>query len=164
MMRREDSDSNHVTCSETATGRKPLNVESGAVKAHLEIMLDVIRRTAENSRSCKVWCVTIVSATLVLVSRTETSSHALLALAPTILFLILDTYYLALEHGFRGSYDTFVARLHGGRLYSDSLYSVTQCGSIYRRFITSFLSFSVWPFYMCVGATVLLAWLFLREI
>ena len=156
----EDSNPDHVTC-ETVT-RKHLDVESSAVQAHLKIMLDLIKRTAENSRSCKVWCVTIVSGTLVLVSRTETSSHALLALAPTILFLILDTYYLALEHGFRKSYGTFVARLHAGRLYSDSLYSVTQCGSIYRRLVSSFLSFSVWPFYMCVGATVFLAWLFLR--
>ncbi len=125
-------------------------------------MLDVINRTASNSRSCKVWCITIVSATLVLVSRTETSSHALLALAPTVLFLILDTYYLALEHGFRRSYDSFVDRLHTGNLYSNSLYSVTQCGSIYRRSTASLLSFSIWLFYVFVAATVVLAWLFIR--
>ena len=143
------------------TEPRPLDVESGAVQAHLEIMLDVIKRSAENSRSCKVWCVTIVSAILVLVSRTETNTHALLALAPTALFLILDTYYLALEHGFRRSYDMFVARLHAGNLYSNSLYSVTQCGSIYRRYVTSVMSFSIWPFYLSVSVTVMLVWLLL---
>ena len=52
---------------------------------------------AENSRSCKVWCVTLVSAVLVLVARTEKPEYALIALIPAVLFLILDTYYLALE-------------------------------------------------------------------
>lgn len=139
----------------------PLDVESSAVQAHLKIMLDVIKRSAENSRSCKVWCVTIVSAILVLVSRTETPTHALLALAPAALFLILDTYYLALEHGFRRSYEMFVARLYAGNLYSNSLYSVTQCGSIYRRYVTSLMSFSIWPFYSSVAVTVMLVWLLL---
>ena len=144
------------------TDQTPLDVESSAVQAHVEIMLDVIKRTAANSRSCKLWCVTVVSATLVLVSNTETSSHALLAIAPTVLFLILDAYYLTLEHGFRRSYDTFVARLHAGKLYSNSLYSVTQCGSINRCFVTSLMSFSIWPFYLSVAVTVILAWLFLE--
>ena len=43
-----------------------LDVESSAVQAHLTIMQGVIQRMAENSRSCKVWCVTLVAATLVL--------------------------------------------------------------------------------------------------
>ena len=47
-----------------------LNHESSAVQKHLEIMQGVIFRMAENSRSCKVWCVTLVSAILVLVART----------------------------------------------------------------------------------------------
>ena len=38
-----------------------LSVESSAVQKHLEIMQGVITRMAENSRSCKVWCVTLVA-------------------------------------------------------------------------------------------------------
>ena len=49
---------------------RPLNEESSAVQSHLTIMQGVINRMAENSRSCKVWCVTLVAATLVLVART----------------------------------------------------------------------------------------------
>ena len=60
-------------------------------------MQGVIQRMAENSRSCKLWCVTLVSATLVLVARTGESQSALIALGPTLLFLALDAYYLALE-------------------------------------------------------------------
>ena len=55
---------------------------------------------AENSRSCKVWCVTLVAAVLVLVARTNDPQHALIALIPTLLFLVLDSYYLALERAF----------------------------------------------------------------
>ena len=84
-----------------------LNAESSAVQAHLTILQGVIQRMAENSRSCKVWCVTLVSAILVLVARTGEPHHALLALAPALLFLLLDAYYLALERAFRNSYDAF---------------------------------------------------------
>ena len=37
---------------------QPINHESSAVRTHLENMQGVIQRMAENSRSCKVSCVT----------------------------------------------------------------------------------------------------------
>ena len=49
---------------------QPLNENSPAVQTHLTMMQGVINRMAENSRSCKVWCVTLVAAVLVLVART----------------------------------------------------------------------------------------------
>ena len=58
-----------------------LGVESSAVQAHLTIMQGVIQRMAENSRSCKVWCVTLVAAIMVLVARTGRAEHTLIALA-----------------------------------------------------------------------------------
>ena len=139
----------------------PLSPDSAAVGKHLSIMLEVIKRTAENSRSCKVWCITIVSAVLVLVSRTDDSNYATLALVPTALFLMLDTYYLALERGFRKSYENFVEDLHSERLRSSALYVVVPVGSIYRRYAESLPSFSVWPFYVSVVVTVILAWKFI---
>ena len=76
-----------------------LNHDSPAVLGHLQIVQGVIQRMAENSRSCKVWCVTLVAAILVLVARTGEPSHALIALVPTVFLLLLDSYYLALERG-----------------------------------------------------------------
>ena len=64
-------------------GNQTPNEESPAVHAHLTILQGVIQRMAENSRSCKVWCVTLVAATLVLVARTGEPQHALIALVPT---------------------------------------------------------------------------------
>ena len=91
-----------------------LRVDSEGVHAHLGMLQSVITRMAENSRSCKLWCVTLVAATLVLVARTGEPQHSLLALLPTVILFLLDSYYLALERAFRATYDRFVAELHGG--------------------------------------------------
>ncbi len=135
-----------------------LNAESSAVQTHLTVMQGVIQRMAENSRSCKVWCVTLVSATLVLVAQTGNAQNALLALVPAALFLVLDTYYLALERGFRKSYDGFVQKLHSGELTLSDLFGVKPSGAIPTLFAQSLPSFSIWPFYLMVAAMVFLAW------
>ena len=136
-----------------------LNHESLAVHKHLEIMQGVIQRMAENSRSCKVWCVTLVAAILVLVARTGEADHALIALAPTALLYLLDAYYLMLERGFRESYNDFVGKVHEEQASASDLYTVAREGSSARAFLRSmFWSFSVPLFYVAVVGTVLLAW------
>ena len=140
------------------TEQQPLNAESSAVQVHLTIMQDVIRRMAENSRSCKVWCITLVSAILVLVARTENPDHALIALIPAVLFLVLDTYYLALERAFRDSYNAFVEMLNSGELASSDVYKVAPAGSIPKVFARSLRSFSIWPFYLMLAVLVALVW------
>ena len=78
-----------------------LVVESSAVQKHLEIMQGVSAwpTTVAPARfgaspSCQPsWCWW----------RAGKAEHALIALAPTVLFYVLDAYYLALERGFRRS-------------------------------------------------------------
>ena len=140
------------------TESESLNEDSPAVQKHLEIMQGVIGRMAENSRSCKVWCVTLVAAVLVLVARTGEPQHALIAVVPTALFLILDTYYLALERAFIDSYSGFVKKLHDGSLPTTDIYKIVPAGSIPRLFLNRLRSFSIWPFYPVILATILLAW------
>ena len=135
-----------------------LNHESSAVQKHLEIMQGVITRMAENSRSCKVWCVTLVSAVLVLVARTEKPEYALIALIPAVLFLILDTYYLALGRAFRESYNAFVRGLDGDCLTTADLYRVTPSGSVPKYFMACLKSFSIWPFYPTLLVMRLIVW------
>ena len=136
-----------------------LSVESSAVQKHLEIMQGVITRMAENSRSCKVWCVTLVAATLVLVARTGEADHALIAVAPAVLLYVLDAYYLMLERRFRNSYNSFVAKVHEVQVMTSDLYSVVPAGSIAPVMLWAmFRSFSVLPFYVVVVVTVLLSW------
>ena len=139
--------------------QQTFDAESDAVRTHLTIMQGVINRMAENSRSCKVWCVTLVAATLVMVARTGEPQHALIALVPTLLFLFLDSYYLALERAFIRSQNTFVAKLHRGELESADVYRVVPTGMGWRLVGRCLLgSVSIWPFYLLVAVTVLLAW------
>ena len=139
--------------------QQQIGAESSAVQTHLQIMQDAIRRMAENSRSCKVWCVTLVSATLILVTSTENPQHALIALVPTLLLFVLDAYYLALERSFINSYDAFVAKLHGNDLASTDIYSIKPSGMGWRAVVWCFRSFSTLPFYALLVFTILLAWL-----
>ena len=138
--------------------KSSLNHDSPAVQKHVEITQGVITRMAENSRSCKVWCVTLVSAVLVLVARTEKPEYALIALIPVVLFLILDTYYLALERAFRESYNAFVRKLGSDGLTPVDLYRVAPSGSVPRYFAASLKSFSIWPFYPTLAAMILVVW------
>ena len=135
-----------------------LNADSSSVQAHLTILQGVIQRMAENSRSCKVWCVTLVAATLVLVARTGEPQHALIALAPALLFLALDAYYLALERAFRNSYHVFVSKLHEGELAPSDLYRVGPAGMRLLLVGRCLGSVSIWLFYPLVAATIILAW------
>ena len=140
---------------------QPLNEESSSVQSHLTITQGVINRMAENSRSCKVWCITLVSATLVLLARTGEPQHALIALVPTLLFWVLDAYYLGLERRFRKSYSAFVGKVHNGNIATTDLFTVAPSGSEIGQFCWAlFRSFSVLPFYVLVAVTILLAcWL-----
>lgn len=119
-------------------------------------MQGVIQRMAENSRSCKVWCITLVSAILVLIAQTGEPWHTLIALVPAALFVVLDIYYLALERGFRCSYNTFVCKLHRGKLISSNLYTVAPTGAIPKQFLASLGSFSIWPFYLTLAVLIAL--------
>ncbi len=140
-----------------------LDHDSPAVQKHLEIMQGVIMWMAENSRSCKVWCVTLVSAVLVLVARTEKPEYALIALIPAILFLILDTYYLALERAFRESYNAFVRKLGEDSSMPANLYQVERCGSVPRYFMACLKSFSILPFYPTLLVMIVIVWCVLGQ-
>ena len=130
------------------------------VLTHREIMQGVIQRMAENSRSCKVWCVILVAAVLVLVAGTGEPQHGLIALAPTALFFVLDAYYLALERGFRRSYNAFVGKVPSGQVATSDLSTVAPSGAIPGGTLWAmFKSVAVPPFYLGVAATIVLAWL-----
>lgn len=87
-----------------------LNENSPSVQTHLGILQGVIERMAGNSTSAKAWCITLVSAILVVVADKNKPQYTLIAIIPTILFGALDIYYLALEKGFRNTYNEFVKR------------------------------------------------------
>ena len=135
------------------------DANSEAVRTHLTILQDVIRRMVGNSASCKNWCILLVAAILVLAARTGAPAFALLALIPALMFLFLDAYYLALEQAFRRSYDAFVDKLHAGAVALPDLYVVKPGRPVGRQMLVSLRSTSVWPFYLALVVAILLVWL-----
>ena len=141
----------------TDQSESPLSETSPSVQAHLGILQSVIQRMSSNSTSCKAWCITVVSAILVIVADKGKPNFAFIALVPTFMFLALDAYYLALEKAFRASYTDFVKKLHSGIANAEELYSVTPRGSHSEHQIDALKSFSVWGFYATLIALIELA-------
>lgn len=137
-----------------------LSESSPSVQIHLGILQGVIERMAANSNSSKAWCITVVSAILVVVADKNKPDYALLALIPTILFLALDVYYLAIEKGFRNSYNEFVKKVHDGSLKLDNLYLVSQEGKTFELQLEALKSFSVWGFYIALILLIVIARLY----
>ncbi len=130
---------------------------SQAVQAHLGITQSVIQRMAANCSSCKAWCIALISAILLVVAEKGKPQYALIAIIPNILFLVLDAYYLALEKMFRQSYNTFIEKLHCGKVVASDLYAVAPTGSLFYTFFASLLSFSIWPFYLTLLVMIWIA-------
>lgn len=75
---------------------------------HLEFIQANIERMCHNSFQIKGWVVTIVSALLALYANSGNVIYFLIAIVPTVIFWLLDTYYLQQERRFRGVYNDVV--------------------------------------------------------
>jgi len=134
-----------------------LDDTSPSVQTHLGIVQGVIDRMASNSTQCKAWCITIVSAVLVVVADKGKPDFAWIALFPSLLFFALDAYYLTLEKAFRASYNIFIDKVHKGILEPEDLYSVLPAGKMENHKKNALKSFSVWGFYLGLMALVAIA-------
>lgn len=133
---------------------KPIEEGNPAVQVHLGILQSVISRMGVNSSSVKAWCITLVSAILVVVTDKGKPEYLWIAILPTALFFALDAYYLALEVGFRNTYNMFVKRLHERSIRSADLFSVQPTGRLLPMTLRAMKSFSIWPLYLTLIITV----------
>ena len=133
-----------------------IDPEAASIQTHLGIMQNVIQRMSSNSSSCKAWCVTLVSAVLVIVADKGKPEYAWIAMLPTIIFAALDAYYLALEKAFRDSYNDFISKIHSKSLSESDLYSVIPKGNMSRHQWESVKSFSVWGFYISLALLIVI--------
>lgn len=72
---------------------------------HLELISQAIARMAQNSFAVRNWCIAVISAIVALSVETQNQWLAVSALLPLFVFLLIDTYYLNQERGFRHLYD-----------------------------------------------------------
>lgn len=112
--------------------------------SHLQIVQNIIDRMNRNSFQLKGWCITIVSAFLALFAKTCQTRYLFISVLPTLLFGLLDTYYLQMENKLIGIYNDILSGSDKVKLfeiplndYSDRQYS----------FMTAFKSKSICGFY-----------------
>lgn len=128
-----------------------IDANAASVQTHLGMLQGVIGRLANNSASCKAWCVSLTSALVVVVASYDKLQLLGAASLPIVLFCALDAYYLGLERRFRNCYEQFVRKLHDGTAQIDDAFVISPPLRIRGLFVESFealLSFSIWPFYL----------------
>lgn len=135
----------------------PFKESSEAVQTHLNICQGIIQRMASNSTSSKAWCIALVSAILVVVADKKVPNYVLIALIPTILFYVLDAYYLGLERCFRRSYNVFISKVHDKGIEAEDLYVMQPMGKVWQETLAALCSFSTFPFYFTLLAIIGLA-------
>lgn len=71
---------------------------------HLEFIQQAISRMASNLFLLKGWTVTLIAAIFALAAKESRDSYFLLAYLPTLMFWVLDGYFLSQERRFRSLY------------------------------------------------------------
>ena len=77
---------------------------------HLEFVQQAINRMASNLFLLKGWTVTLIAAMFALAAKESKDLYFVLAYFPTLMFWLLDGYFLSQERRFRSLYD-HVAKL-----------------------------------------------------
>jgi len=135
-----------------------VNCESQSVQNYLNILQSVINRMATNSSNCKTWCITLVSAIIVIIADKSNPVYIYIALVPMILFLFLDCYYLGLEKQFRNLYNKFIEKIHSDNVTINDLF-ILDPGNKKEKFgasLKAFKSSSIWPFYLLLSLMLII--------
>lgn len=140
-----------------------INFDSPSVQSYVTILQNVITRMATNSTACKTWCITLVSAVIVIVADKGKPSYVWISILPIILFGLLDAYYLLLEKAFREKYNEFIKKVHDATATIDDMFIVAPSSGVEIttiEWLKSASTFSVWPFYslLLVMLLVVKAW------
>jgi hypothetical protein len=85
--------------------------ENPAVTAHINLLQGIINRLANNSTSCKTWCLTLVGALISLAGAAHVPGIITFAIIPVVIFGFMDTMYLAQEKAYRDLYTHVIERI-----------------------------------------------------
>src|ERR1700730_15200835 len=96
--------------------------DNPAVTTHISLLQGIINRLANNSSSCKTWCLTLVGALVSLAGATHVPGIVTFALVPVVIFGFLDTMYLAQEKAYRDLYNCGVTKIHAGTYALEDTY------------------------------------------
>ncbi|HLZ05611.1 MAG TPA: hypothetical protein VKR55_26105 [Bradyrhizobium sp.] len=140
---------------------QPIPPDNQAVIAHINLLQGIISRLANNSASCKTWCLSIVAALLSLAGAVHDGDLVTIALVPVAVFGFIDTMYLAFETAYRELYKGIVTKLRESRYTLADVYEANAWFGIryfVSCFVRAFLSWAIWPVYLGLVAAYLAAW------
>ena len=119
---------------------------NSAVTAHINLIQGIINRLANNSASCKTWCLTLVGALVSLASATHAPGMITFALVAVAIFGFMDTMYLASENAYRDLYNSVVNAVREGAYAPGNLYEAKAAISG-AHIVAALKSWSIWPVY-----------------
>jgi hypothetical protein len=97
--------------------------DNPAATKHIDVLQGIINRLANNSASCKTWCLTLTGALLSLAGATKVPELVFLAIAPLVVFRYLDSRYLAQERAYRGKYNAIIKLIQDGNYKREHVFS-----------------------------------------
>jgi len=121
--------------------------DNPAVTAHMSLLQGIITRLANNSASCKTWCLTLVGALVSLAGATHVPGIITFALVPVVIFGFMDTMYLAQEKAYRDLYTQVVNAIRNGSYALGNVYEV-RAPLGFHRFYSALRSWSIFPVYL----------------
>ncbi len=132
--------------------------EKESVRHYISLLQENIIRMASNCSNCKTWLITIVCGLCALqLANDAIKGYLWIALIPTVLFLVLDAYYLGQEKRFRDIEACFVERIKAGEDALQELYTFSVSGEHKcRYFWKGLISPSTWVMYATIAAIILL--------
>lgn len=132
---------------------------------YINLLNDAINRMASNSANAKSFLVAIVAALLAIQMPNKNNAYVILsALFPTVLFYIMDCYYLSLEKRFRNLQKAFINKdtdtegnIIAG-IYQYNIYDIKDKQPI----LNAVLSCSTTPFYLFISLCVIGLWVIIK--
>ena len=128
---------------------------------HLEFLQNTITRMGQNSFQAKTWGISVVSALLAFML-SQQDAHIkhlciIISMIATVLFCLLDVYYLYLERGYRSLYNIAAGMKNGQSVRKyDMKIPGNERGFV--KYLGAFFSFSTGAFYglMLIGLIVMI--------
>lgn len=136
------------------------NIKNEDIHTYLNILQNIINRMANNSASCKTWCLTLISALVAIIGLKDIEKDC-----STIMYLIvalfglLDLNYLALERWFRDYYNDLIEKIHNNKITFKDLYKIKLPDKFWIKVkyrIIALKSWSIWFFYPIIGFIIYL--------
>lgn len=137
-----------MTCENKAENDRWVG-DHPAFLAHMNTLQSIVMRLAANSASCKTWCMGTVTALLGLSGAAHAPGLLVLALAPVLVFGVLDANYLAQERWFRDQFNAFAKKAQSNIYDHGDLFAITtqSRGQTVVGFVRALSSWAIFPVY-----------------